>query len=290
MDISAIIKRSWDIALNHKSLWLFGLFVQGVGQFNSVWSRPSHGNGENFALNGGLWLLAGVGLVIGIGFAIMHFISSAALIDAVNKLSRGGSYTLGSSFSVGVDFFWRFVGLTILLIAAMIAVVLVLALPAVVCFLLNTVLGILSLVILIPAFLVGAYVLTNIFMLAQRAMVARNSSIGDALDEGYYLFRHNLGKCVTIFIVNLLLLIGAWIVAAVIIGIIALPFVPMALHGGAGLVMALVLGIPLILVFMLVFDGLFGTFSNAMYTLFYFALLEPMGSIAPGGYAGQPAT
>jgi hypothetical protein len=290
MEIGSILQRSWDLAWKYKSLWVFGLFIQGVGgaNVNSFWD-PSDSDGlDSLIANPAFMTLLGVGLVIGFIFLIMHFISSGAHIDAVNKLTRGGTYSFGSSFSVGVDNFWRFVGLSLLMLGAVIALILILALPGILFFLIHPVIGVLGLMILIPALLAGLVVILMIYWLAQRAVVVRGSSIGDALDEAYFLFRTYLGTCVKFALVLLLISIVVGVAFMVILGIIAAPFIAMALAAEGGLIPALVSGIPIVLVVMLVLEGMLGSFFHSANTLFYFRLLEIPVQQPAGGMTDTP--
>ncbi len=69
-------------------------------------------------------------------------------------------------------------------------------------------------------------------------------------------------------------------ITLVILGIVAGPFVAMALTGGVGLVVALIIGLPLVLIVLWAIDGLTGSFFSTLYTLFYFELVEPAAAPA----------
>ena len=288
MEIGSILQRSWDLAWKYKSLWVFGLFIQGVGGVNPFGKLSDGDSLDPFISNPAFMTLLGIGLVIGFIFLIMHFIASGAHIDAVNKLTRGGTYTFGSSFSVGVDNFWRFVGLWLLMLGAVIALVLILALPGVLFFFIHIAVGVLGLLILIPALIAGLVVILMIYWLAQRAVVVRGSSIGDSLDEAYFLFRTYLRTCVKFALVLLLIAIVIGLTILVILGIIAAPFIAMALAAEGGLIPALVFGIPTVLLVMLVLDGMLGSFFHSAHTLFYFRLLEIPLQQQAGGMASAP--
>ncbi len=64
----------------------------------------------------------------------------------------------------------------------------------------------------------------------------------------------------------------------------ALAFIPPA---PVGLILALILGIPVLFLVLILFNGIFGTFMSAIYTLFYFELLQP-GQPITAAYPGQP--
>jgi hypothetical protein len=302
VDFGALIKRSFDIAWKYKSLWIFGLFAGGGGNFNFDWTDkverhdidmsfaynlfdrlglPTDFIPPEFAVIGALlaWVLALVLL-----FFICYLIAQPAIIDGINKITRGGVYTFRSSFSRGTDFFWRFFGLTLVAIFAfLVSLVAVVVVPAF--------LTPFTLILTIPAWLVVGFFLMHTFGLAEIAMVARDNQIADAIAEGWTLVTHNKANC---FILSLIW-IGLAIAFFIVFGIAALVFyLPInllvyALTGNlvAILLLALFIGLPVALVL----GGYSGTFFNAYYVQFYFNLVDPPQPVAvaaaPTGSPGQ---
>ncbi len=290
MEYGSILQQAWDIAWRYKSLWVFGLFIESMGGLNGLFNPSDSDKIRSFTESPAFWTLVGIGVIIGIVFLIMHFISSAAHIDAVNKLTRGGTYSFGSSFSVGVDNFFRFVGLGLLGLGAVIALMVVLALPGILLFFIHWAIGVLGLIVLIPALFAGLATIMMLYWLSQRAVVARGSGISDALDEGYFLFRTYLGNCIKFALLLLLISIIAGLAILMIFAIVAAPFIAMAVGTEGGLIPALLIGIPTGLVLMLVIDGLFGSFFASAVTLFYFRLLDiPLEQQRPYGATGPIA-
>ena len=293
MDYGRLINRSFQLAWRYKSLWIFGLFAG----FGSTFNVPSDFPGYRLESHEGLrafnWdalqtpfdssilvpiILAAVGLML--VFLVAHLISAPALVDAVNKISRGGSYRFGDSFSAGVDFFWRFLGLLLLEILAFIASIIPFALVI-------FVIPILGILLAIPGAIVLIFAWNTIFELARRVIVARNCSIGDALSEGFLLMKQHLSKTIVIFV--LMFFLGmAFVIATMIMWlVVGLPIGglvwAMTRSVAAGVVMAILFGLPV----SLVVGGYFGTFFSSLYTLFYFELVEPSGSKIPPA-AAQP--
>ncbi len=282
MDFGGLIQRSFNLAWRYKSLWIFGLFANGgAGTFNFELPEKLADRfdikdfilGDGFAADMVEQFMAPLivaGLIMGLAIFVCSMIAVPALIDGVNKVTRGGYYRFGESFSRGIDFFWRFLGLTLLAVvlimgAIIIMVILALALTP------------LSLLLTIPAMIVFAFIVYHTFELAQVAMVARDISIVDALDEGWQLLRQNIGNC----LIMSLLLIGLGIAVFIVIAIISLfTFVPLNIFLATTvdslatfIVLAVILGLPVTLIL----GGYFGTVFNAMYIQFYFGLVEPAG-------------
>ncbi len=297
MDYGEIIRTAFSLAWRNKSLWLLGLFAAGGTSLSFDWI--SHLDfpdlGITFDVHDFLadnpWLLVllgGVILTYILIYIVLNCICTPALIDAVNRLTRGGVYRFRDSFSSGVSFLWRFLGLSIVGLVVAAVLILALVLPIVLLFAASKVIGLLSLLPALPVFFCLALALTNVFMLAERALVVRNVSISDAISEGYHLFMNNKLSNLIIFLLYILLSIAIAIGVTIIFAVLATPFVAMGLISTAGLVAALVFGIPLFLVLSLPVSGFLGAAFESMYTLFYFRLVEPHPQTVMTATPGNP--
>ena len=150
-------------------------------------------------------------------------------------------------------------------------------------------LGVITLLLALPIFFGSLAVIGCVYSLGMRAMVARNVSIGDAIAEGYELFRAHLGKNIIFLLIN----IGLAIALAIAVGIATLivygPIVVLAYSLGLALWQSFLLAVVLALPLTIPIGGYLGTFQSSMYTMFYFALVEPEGpqyaaTATPAGY------
>ena len=287
MDYGEIVSSSFKLAWQRKSLWLMGLFAGGASFPTNLIDWKKDNKGSLSGLFSGVpvlrdhpeliyWFL-GIIVVLGLLLFVLHCFCTVGLIDAVNRLSRGGIYRLKDSFGEGVRFFWRFVGLTILEIFVMIVGAVVTIGPVVVAFFIHWAAGALALMVMLPLGFFLMVMTLNTFFLASRAMVVRDVGIGDALEEGWRLFHANKGSNIVIFLLYFLLTIACAVGAVIIFVIIGAPFVLLALTGTKGLIIALAVGIPVFLLLSLPISGFLGAAFEAMYTLFYFRLVEPAG-------------
>jgi len=302
MDFGKIVNNSFKIAWEHKSLWILGLFAGGsfsgfhwnMGDVDlkKYFDLESIGIGRHFLdslppLELLLIPLAAFFLFFLLFLLIMHLICLPAIIDGVNKISRGGRYSLGGSFKTGLQYFWRFAGLFLLSFFVTILSTVMLVLIAVVFFTMHIAVGFLSLLVLLPMLFFIIIAVTNIYSLTQRSIVVRNFSIGDALGEGFYLFKSRFLDNLLIFLIYIGLTIGLGLAAAIIWVIVGLPigFIVMAM--GVSLVPAIIIGMILGLPISFVVGGFLGTVFANLYTLFYFELVEPAGvqqpAVAPAG-------
>lgn len=288
IDFGNLISRSFQIAWQYKSLWVFGLFLGGGGgSYNFDAEKLFAGHQYDFDLErySGLGqffeefaapIVGAVLLIVLALIAVMlicYLIAKPAMIDGVNNITRGGFYRFGNSFSRGLDFFWRFLGMFVLGFMSVMALIVGVVLFAII-------LTPFSLLLTIPMAIIVGFFIWHIFELAQVAMVARDISIGDALQEGYTLLTRNLGNC---FIMTLVL-IGLGIAFFIVIAILTLMlFVPLNLMIGStagGTLAAVLLGFFIALPISLVLGGYSGTFFEALYIQFYFRLVEPVPAYA----------
>lgn len=290
MNYSKLMNQAWDLTWRFKGLWIFGIFVSASTPYSLDWNEDTNLLARvGVPLQWSITLLL-VALVIAVIGAILYFIASGSLIDAANRLARGGQYRFANSFANGLHFFWRMLGLGVLVFLAVGLWLGVCAIPAVLCFLIATILGVLSLFIVIPLALAGIFTAASIYLLSERSVVVRDIGIGDALEEAWTLFRLSVGHNVVLALIYMGATLAFGFLFLVLAAVIAVPFVAMALTSTAGLVIAIGLGIPAVLLLALLVTGITGAFTNTMYTLFYFDLLAslqtPSAATAP---AGPPA-
>ncbi len=289
MEYGKIINDSFRIAWKHKSLWLFGLFAGGGGTGFNFDDRLFREYDLGFDLEDffGSWdipfdwhLLIPVIVafaVMGLGFMVMHLISVPALIDGVNKIQRGGEYRLGSSFSVGIDFFWRFLGLSVIGFMIVLSVIMLGIGFGVVAYAVHWAVMVFYILIMIPVFLVFIFGVTSVFELGTRAMVVRDIGVFESLHEGYFLFRHHLGYNAIMFLIYIGFSIGLGIGALMIWAMVGIPIALLVLASGLGIVPAIILAVIMGIPVSLVVGGFCGTALESLYTLYYFDLVEPGG-------------
>ena len=289
MNYGKIVEDSFGLSWKYKSLWIFGLFAGSCGEFNFNYEPQET---LDFAsidaasielsqfieiLNEYLAPIIAAFLVLLLIFLVIQLICSPALVDGVNKITRGGTYKFWDSYSHGLDFFWRYLGLNVLFTAVMVGVIIV-------SFGIAASIHWLMLLLMFPVIMIFGFVGSSVFVLAERSLVVRDNSIGDALEEGWVLFKNNLGKCIVIFLIVFGLVLGTVIVLALLGFMFYFPI--NVIVGGITenivliFVLTGILGMPV----SIVLGGFSGTFFHSVYTLFYFGLVDPSTP-----YAANPA-
>jgi hypothetical protein len=306
-----LIRDAFRITLHNRYLWFFGFFAGGTGT-NFLGNVPSGGgnfNFDNFQRSSsdisGLTAQVGQGLsetvvilgivlvvlLIALFFIILAIISQGALADSVAAIDRGEGRRFGSAFTTGMGNFWRVLGYYVVFFLIALGLLMVIGIP--VALLIGgtfaatqstgvrvsvaVVVGILAvlllIVVFIPLSIIGQYALRDIVVRRERVL----GSVG----SGYGLFRHNIGRSLLLWLIQLGISIGigiAFILLLVIFGLIlALPVIALAVPGytTAAWIVGGIEGLLILLPILLVAAGAIGTFSHAYWTLAYLRLTAP---------------
>ncbi len=282
MDYGRIVSRSFEIAWQHKWLWIFGMFAAGTG-FNLkfeylIGTSPTNpfdfSNNTFIDPNAIIALYAGL-IPILIIMGLMIIFAKGAIIDSVNRIERGGTYSFSTAFSAGIDFFLRFIGLGIIFfvvwIAYMLIAFIIIAISSYIHVALAIIVGFIGFFISF-IFFIG---LTQVMNLAQRVVVIRDSGIMDSISEGVQLVKMHFGKNIAAFFIVFAFTILFGISSMIIWLALNFPIdsVIQGLNLNSFLAMfaALILGLPV----SFVLAGLIGLFSESFMTLFYIELVEP---------------
>jgi hypothetical protein len=307
MNYGDLIRDAFRITLHNRYLWFFGFFAGGTGT-NFVGNVPSGGsnfNFDNFRRSGaglfGLTAQVGQGLsetalilgivvvvlVIALFFIILAIISQGALADSVAALDRGEGRRFGSAFTSGMGNFWRVLGYYVVFFLIALGLLMVIAIPVALLIggtfaatqstgvrvsvaVVVGILGILLLIVVfIPFSIVGQYAL--------REIVVRRERVLGSVGSGYGLFRHNIGRSLLLWLIQIGLAIGigiAFILLLLIVGLILfIPTIALAVAGysTAAIIAGVIAGL-ILLPLLLVATGAIGTFSHAYWTLAYLRL------------------
>jgi hypothetical protein len=318
MNYGDLIRDAFRITLHNRFLWFFGFFAGGTGT-NFVGNVPSGGGNFNFddfqrssSDISGLTAQVGQGLsetvvilgivlvvlLIALFFIILAIISQGALADSVAAIDRGEGRRFGSAFTSGMGNFWRVLGYYVVFFLIALGLLMVIGIPVAlliggtfaatqstgVRISVAVIIGLLAILLLIlvfiPLSIIGQYALRDIAVRRERVL----GSVG----SGYGLFRHNIGRSLLLWLIQLGISIGigiAFILLLLIVGLIlALPAFGFFVAGySTGVWIA---GVPAVLIWILLFlvaAGAIGTFSHAYWTLAYLRLTPLTPPTPPPG-------
>jgi hypothetical protein len=241
-------------------------------------------------------LLAFVGLL----WSVFAVAARGGLVVGVNAAEEGAPRTTAELWREGFGRFWSLVGLDILLKLPLVAVSLLMLVMIVVPVagtlagggepgveLIAPVCG--SLAFGIPVLVIGGFVLGIMHLLALRYVMLGGQGAVEAVRNGWLFLRARIKDSVIIWFLTAALNMGASFVVAipaVVIGIgLAVPLAA-AIAGGEWAMMLAALPVALLLftVLGLVYNAVWGTYTSALWTLFFRDSLG-LGGTADGGEA-----
>ncbi|HKH58602.1 MAG TPA: hypothetical protein VKA20_08705 [Rubrobacter sp.] len=304
MNYGDLIRDAFRITLHNRYLWFFGFFAGGTGT-NFVGNVPSTAgnfNPDEFQRSGaGLTAQVGQGLsetvlIFGIVvvvlvialFFIILIISQGALADSVAAIDRGEGRRFGTAFRSGLNNFWRVLGYIVVFFLVALGLLVVIAIPVAlliggtfaatqstgVRISVAVIVGLLAILLLILVF-IPLYIISQY---ALRDIVVRRERVLGSVGSGYGLFRHNIGRSLLLWLIQLGLSIGIGIAFILVVAIVALvlfiPAIALAIADSSRATLVAV-GAPavlIVIVLFLVVAGAIGTFFHAYWTLAYLRL------------------
>jgi hypothetical protein len=270
MDYGTLVSRAWRLTWRHRFMWVLGL----VAASTTGSCSGSPGGGVQWQTDAqevertlpelgralgevGRWIADNLALVVsiaifaallGLAFFVVSLIAQGAMARATEDAARNRRTSLRQAWQAGLRFFWRYLGLWLLLLAIGIAILVVFG----VLFLLfvagsaaaegaaRTTFVVILVLLGLAAFLIALPLvvgLTIVVAYAQRAIVVEDVGPWDALGVGVRLVRDRLGPSLLVWLISLALGIGA----AFALGLAAvLLIIPL---GGVGALLFLTTGI-----------------------------------------------
>lgn len=201
MDYGTLFTNAVKLTWRYKTFWLvaFLVYLPNLILVSGMSGAERTGAFQSFDLN---QLFAMFGLLV--SYLILLFLiqsyTTPVLIDATNRIMRGGEYRFADSFAAGVRYFFRYIGLQmvgfgislvviiILMIITFIGVVIV-GVAAGDTFTGDGPVGVLLTIVSMIVIGIPLALVYIIIFLAARPIVIRDVSIGDGLSEAWKLFK-----------------------------------------------------------------------------------------------------
>lgn len=237
MDFGGILSRAWRIIWRHKVLWIFGILAScgqggsgGSGGGNTGY-QVSQGEAsippgvERFFYNLGGFIeqIQGWQIVLLILFATLVIFLLSALALSVSTVGRVGliqgtvkveekeeQLSFIGLFEQGKPFFWRVLGLNLMISIAFTVITLIFLLPLIGITVLTFGVGLLCFIPLICLLIPLNWAIKAVVKQANIALVIEDLNIIESLQRGWEIFRQNLGA---IIVMMLILGLGGSLVA-----------------------------------------------------------------------------
>ena len=323
MGFGAIIKRAWTITWRYRALWVLGLFAgvagsSGGGSFNSNFNSGSTNDFTDTFSSGGsaafesamlrfLPLIVVVVLllvVISIVWWILSVAAKGGLVFAVNEIEEGRPALLGKAWNAGFARFWSIFGVSFLLALPALVVGLVLGLlivlPILVPLMRGGEPGLASflpmcgvLILAVPVIIVLSILLSLLNELSVRYVMLSGKGAVAAIGESWRAFRSRFKDTMLMWLIAWGLNIAASLVLIIPMVIFGVIFVGPAVFAAiaskwtafAVLMAAFVF---VIMLLSLAFTAIWGTFTSALWTVF-FRRLTGMEALPAAAAPAPPA-
>ena len=311
MDYGEILSNAWQTIWKHKILWLFGILAGCASQGGSSGGQINYRfNGENpppaverFFQSIPDWQITAI--VIGLIVLVMILVILAIVLGSIGRIGLIKGTLMAKSkkedeklsfsevWQVSLPYFWRVVGLNLLIGLVFFVVFGMLGVIALVFGILTLGIGMLCILPLLCLLVPVGWALGIVIQQANVALVVEDLSITQAVQRGWEVFRDNLGEMI---VMGLILLVGGGIVSLLIaapLGVAIASLVGVLIVGGeraanSGLLMAglCFVGYLPVLIF---FNGILQAFIQSAWTLTYTALSgygvpEPPAEQLPSAY------
>ncbi len=310
MDFGEVLGSAWKIVWKHKILWIFGIFAgctrggsgsaRGGNGFSTS-GNPSSGQNpfprvEQFFTGVGDWIGSHAWVLVLFLIIVVLLVILALWLGTMGRIglirgtvkADGGAERLGFGelWSEGRPFFWRILGLSLLLGLAFLAILLPLAAV-------GTAFGILThgigLLCLIPVFCIMVplvWIASLVIQQAESAIVIENLGITDGVRRGWNVFKQNVGPMLLIWLILVVVSLVAGIVIALPVLVVVVPAAivfagTFARSGGANPNLSftplIIAGLCLVAYFpfLLVLSGILTAYIQSVWTLTYLRLTRP---------------
>lgn len=321
MDYGALMRRAWALTWQNRFLWILGLFATStVGSCsptsfgNGVQYQASPSDVENI-FNPDLarafqqadpWLSRNIGLLLlslillaalfFVVFGIVSIIAQGGMAEATGELAMGRPESASAAWNRGLQLFWRYLLMWLLLLGLGLLVALVVAMvigvgvaigmavqgaPRTFLIVLGGLLTLVGIVVGIPLFVSASIVVA----FAQRAIALEQTGPWESIRTGVRVFRRSLGTNVLAWLLSLALSIGWGIVLFLVALVVILPLgaLAVAIFYATGAVVSIPLAAYVVVAVLafLVALWLVGGVSNAFFwnywTLVYLHLTGRLG-------------
>lgn len=290
MDIGEVLSSAWRIIWKHKVLWIFGILAgcaggggNGGGQgAGSISNSPEFPGLERYFFNLSDWQVA---LLIGaIIFVVLLIVLLVVVLSTVGRIGlvRGtmladegaASLSFGELFRGSAPYFWRVLGLNLLVALAILVIVTMLVIFFALAGIVTLGIALICLLPFICVLVPLGWFVGIIIEQANVALIADNVGIMEALRRGWEVSKNNLG---TVIVMGLILILGGGLISFMLAAPFILIITPLivALSFGSsaqlGISVALICGI-IYLPVLLALGGALQAYIGSSWTLTYLRL------------------
>lgn len=327
MDHIRILRRAFEITRLYRALWVFGILVAlttarggnggggGGGGGSNRGNFPVPPNFGPFQMPSfspqviNTFIAVGIGLIcvfilLAVIFAIIHYVSQAALVRMVNGYETSGEkVSVGTGFRLGwsratfrtwvVDFILGLAGLLVFIVLMLIA-----AAPLLLWLTHNQAVSVIGTIVwiglvflFILLLVIAAALLSMVVQIIRRVILIEGLGVMDGIRRGWEMVRRRLGDVIIMGLIMFGLgLAWAIVMIPVVImlvilgglfggipGLVAGGITNIFVHQALPVIIGLLVGLPIFLTILIVpltiLGGLYDVFTSSVWTLTYRELL-----------------
>lgn len=276
-----LLQRAFALAWRFKYLWLLGLFADITSYFSFLTEGRERVE-PDFWLHG--WQSAARGwdmgwsvlamlvvLMVMVVLIILERVAEGGLVANAGRIARGEQHNLRLAWDAGRHYFVRLMGTLIIHLVLIFSYLLVFAGLIFLCILGGMVTIIPGLLILIPLFFAGLFVIEIVFSYAERFIVLDNQPIFPALGSAWRLFRARPGESVAMGAIALAIMIAFITALAIFSVILIIPLVGIYLLNH---ILAFFIGVFIIVPIAAGVTAYLGVYRSFLWTFFFIDLRQ----------------
>lgn len=295
IDYLGIMRKSWQITWENKSLWWFGLFVSLGGginfslPFNGGDFKPETINNQkiqedvlDFISQYASWIIIAFSIVaaMAIFFSILKIFGRIGLIKLADDIEKGKKVGFRNGIQEGKKFFWKIFFVDLLTGAFIVGIAVVLFLPVGYLFYLEALpAAMLSLFFAIIIMAALAILASFVRMYSFIYIILGRISVSESIENAYAVFNKNISANVIMLLATMLagILFGV-AMAVLLMGIVLfaaiLGLILFMLAGKVGAVIAAVIGFLALIPGIFLVGSIKETFCQAAWLLFFREIAE----------------
>lgn len=309
-----ILSRAWETTWKYKVLWFFGFLSILAGGVNIQNGLNFNGSGYRFSSNEFAdrtqdlpveiqrivdwfsqidWstvlfyasIIAAVLVILWIVFFLLSVVGRGGLIGGILKADSQGKVTFGEAWALGRRYFWRLLAVKILSFFAVLALIIVVAVPTVIMAIIP-----LGIIMACPMclLLIAAVLLLSLYLyFVQLTIVAEDIDLGASFRRAAQVLRERIGPTVAFGLIIFVVRIGVGLLSVALflpaLGTVMAGVLPFIMETGTinmGMVYAGGILFLVMLPVMWLFNSIFETWQTAVYALAYKEYTKPVSAPA----------
>lgn len=286
-----ILRKSFRLAWKNKLLWWFGFLIALSSPGSLNLNFPSGGNSDisdqkietymqpakDFFFQYLNWIILGIAILVLIGLVLYAIgkIARGALIKSINEINNGKQIGFKTGMIEGTKYFWKILGLDILLGLSLSIISLIVLAPSIILFVYQAYVSGVFLILLAISFIVALAILASFLRNYGRIyIVLAGLPIWTSIENAYALFKKNFWPSIVLALLLMAIGLGtgiAFLLAlfVLIMLLIALGLLAWVLAKTVGIIIFGIIATLILLVVIFIVRSALEVFYQTVWILFF---------------------